>query len=52
MQGISENASSLAQTFPYEGNLSLDVKDPVVLASSFMLYKIGKLVLNVVVDLQ
>ena len=46
MQEISENTSNLTQTSSYafqnEGNVSLDVNDPMILVSSYMLYKIGE----------
>ena len=46
MQEISENTFNLTKTssyaFPDEGNISLDVNDPMILASSYMLYEIGK----------
>ena len=47
MEEISDNTSAMTSIFsraiPHEGNASLDVNDPMISASSYMLYKIGKL---------
>ena len=52
MDVCSDNTTDLVQMFTYanynEGNVSLDMEDPVILASSYMLYKIGKFAFYVV----
>ena len=55
MEDGSDNTTNLMQSFSYviynEGNASLDIEDPMILASSYMLYKIGEFALYVhVVD--
>ena len=53
MEDESVNTTDLVQTFSYvvfnEGNVTLDMEDPMILASSYMLYKIGEFELYVYV---